>query len=186
MERPAQIYIGNAAKFTPGNLHIIEGCIVSDSGKIYYNGEEIKPFRREGYRYVSLPINGKNKNCKVHRIVATTFRDICGEFNEVVNHLDEDKENNSASNLRWTSNSENLSWGTIEERRKKTIENSREIRKIVKDLYSKNHIVYHNGIKIKRLKTCYKIVDKKNNIYLYTQGKEFVFNEKRGTTKMFE
>ncbi len=85
MERIAEIYIGNAANFNPENLYTIEGCTVSDSGEVFYNGEKLKKFKRYGYYCVFVPIDGKLRNCKVHRIVATTFRDICGEFNEVVN-----------------------------------------------------------------------------------------------------
>ncbi len=98
--------------------------------------------------------------------------------------MDENKENNSAYNLQWTTNKLNLSWGHINEKRKETVEKNREIRNIVKDLYSKNNIVY-SSVKIKRLKTCYKIIDKKNDITLYTLGKEIIFNEKRGNKELF-
>lgn len=128
MERKACIYIGNAAKYDPKNYYEIEGATVTDTGEVYLNGARLKEYHRAGYKYVRLPFGDKEKLCKVHRIVATTFRDICGEYNEVVNHLDEDKSNNNASNLRWTTNAENLAWGTINERRAKTIQKKREDR----------------------------------------------------------
>lgn len=186
MERVAKIYFGNAAKFKKENFYELSGYTVTDSGEVYHLGQRIKEFTRFGYKYVKILINEKEKSCKVHRIVACTFTDVCGEFNEVVNHLDENKNNNSANNLQWTTNKENISWGSINEKRKQTISISREIREITKKLYKENNFIYHKGVKISRLKTCYKITDKKNGIILYTNGKNIEFNKKRGSVELFQ
>lgn len=51
------------------------------------------------------------------------FPEICGEpfKGAVVNHLDENPENNAASNLRWTTVGDNNRWGTAIERRRQTL-----------------------------------------------------------------
>ena len=170
MLRTVKIYIGNAAKFDPENLHEFPGFTVNEDGEIFNpSGERINEIKKYGYKLIPLEINGKNKWCKVHRIVACTFPDICGEFNEVVNHLDEDKTNNKASNLRWTTQDSNMSWGTINERRRKTIQENREIRNIVKLYYSQNGLLYSKDIKLTRLKHLFKVNDKRNGIVLYVK-----------------
>lgn len=94
---------------------------VSSGGRIRDNEGRIVPektsYKYKPYKAVFLiDRSGKRKERLVHRIVATSFEDICGSYDEVVNHLDEDKSNNSAINLRWTTNRENLAWGTAKER----------------------------------------------------------------------
>lgn len=173
MERKVRLYIGNAAKYKPENYYELDDYTVNDSGDVFDStGQKLKEFMRSGYKYVRLNINGKERLCKVHRIVATTFNDICGEFNEVVNHLDENKENNSAINLRWTTNEENKSWGTIKERTRKTIAKNMEIKNAVEKFYRENNIPVppRGKLKVKKTKTRYIIHDEANNITVYTQG----------------
>ena len=59
-----------------------------------------------GYRRVILYKEKKRERFFVHRLVAKYF---CPNYKEenVVNHLDGDKQNNKASNLEWCSRSEN-------------------------------------------------------------------------------
>lgn len=61
---------------------------------------------RSGYAKVTIRIKGKNTNIPVHRAVASAF---CDGYEEwlVVDHIDNNKLNNSASNLRWVTASEN-------------------------------------------------------------------------------
>lgn len=95
---------------------------VSNLGNIrdFLTKEEIeKCLDESGYQFVVLKDkDGNIKNRKVHRIVATTFQDKCGEINEVVNHLDWDKTNNSTENLQWCTNKENLAYGGNPDRSK--------------------------------------------------------------------
>lgn len=62
---------------------------------------------RNGYCYVSLSKNGKQKQCRVHRLIATTFLEIDPDRPQV-NHIDGDKTNNSVENLEWCTQSENM------------------------------------------------------------------------------
>ena len=170
MEREALIYIGNAAHFSPNNLYRLDGYTVTDAGEVICNGTRLKEYSNKGYKYVEVIINGKVKKCKVHRIVATTFSDICGEFNEVVNHLDENTENNSAANLRWTTNKINLSWGNIKGKQNTTKALYKEIRETVRSFYLKEGYNPPKKIKVTEIKTCFRAVTDDGSKF-YTIGK---------------
>lgn len=60
-----------------------------------------------GYVYVCLTKDKKTKRCTVHRIVAKAFIENKGN-KEQVDHIDGNKTNNNAANLRWATRSENL------------------------------------------------------------------------------
>lgn len=53
-----------------------------------------------GYLYASLQINHKRKNIYVHRLVAKSFIPNPNKF-PVINHKDENKQNNCVDNLEW-------------------------------------------------------------------------------------
>lgn len=94
---------------------------VSSAGDVVdnYSGEVLVPSIQKRYPYKTVYLidqDGKKHRRLVHRIVATTFTDICGDINEVVNHLDEDKMNCEASNLQWTTNEANLRYGHAQEK----------------------------------------------------------------------
>lgn len=78
--------------------------------------------QRKGYLSVSLCKNGTLKTYKVHRLVALAFPEICGKWFEgaTVNHKDENKQNNNASNLEWLSLKDNVNYGTGKYRRGST------------------------------------------------------------------
>ena len=72
-------------------------------GKIKY----LKPADDgNGYYFVNLSKNGIVKNFKIHRLVATAFIDNPSNYPQI-NHKDEDKTNNKASNLEWCTNKYN-------------------------------------------------------------------------------
>ena len=61
---------------------------------------------KNGYRYVGLYKDGKNKKALVHRLVASAFIDNpMGK--KTVNHIDGNKGNNAIDNLEWATHSEN-------------------------------------------------------------------------------
>ena len=103
------------------------------SGNIYskeyrHSGKPhlLKPFRTHSIqKYVGVNLfkdGKKGKVERVHRIIALTFPEICGNYFEgaVVNHKDENPENNSAFNLEWCTIAHNNSWSTHNERIRNT------------------------------------------------------------------
>lgn len=68
-----------------------------------------------GYLTVGLHDSGKTKTFLVHRIVAEAF--VSNPYGrDEVNHIDQDKLNNSASNLEWCTHKENTNHGDEIER----------------------------------------------------------------------
>lgn len=91
-----------------------QGYQVSNTGKVKSlnykrtgREQELKPgLNRYGYYTVVLCKEGRMKGMKVHRLVAEAFITKEGERN-YVDHLDCNKLNNHASNLRWVTKHEN-------------------------------------------------------------------------------
>lgn len=73
---------------------------------------------RTGYMTVGLCAGGEKKLKYVHRLVAEAFVSN-PDGKPTVNHKNEDKEDNRASNLEWMTLEENLKYGTHNERAKK-------------------------------------------------------------------
>ena len=79
--------------------------------------------RADGYVDVGLTKDGVKKTLLVHRLVAQTY--IPNPLNlPAVNHLDENKSNNSISNLCWTTEEQNNNYGTRNQRAGKNIRKS--------------------------------------------------------------
>lgn len=75
---------------------------------------------RGGYLYVNLCKQGVVSNKRIHRLVAQAF--IPNPENKSdINHIDEDKTNNTVTNLEWTTRKENLNHGTHNDRVSKTL-----------------------------------------------------------------
>ena len=66
----------------------------------------------DNYLHVYLCKNGKQKNIKIHRLVAEAFiPKIDGK--EFVDHIDGDRQNNNVNNLRWCTQAENNSFDLV-------------------------------------------------------------------------
>lgn len=63
----------------------------------------------KGYRIVDLPKNGRRRTTTVHRVVATTFLHPPILMRVQINHKDLVKHNNTADNLEFVTNRENMS-----------------------------------------------------------------------------
>lgn len=73
-------------------------------------------YTTEGYAYVALAKEGKNKTCLVHRLVAEAFIENPNNL-QCVNHKDENKQNNNVENLEWCDYSYNNTYKNIHLRR---------------------------------------------------------------------
>ena len=63
---------------------------------------------RNGYRYVQLSKDSKNKNFQIHRLIAIAFIDNPNPDKfDFVDHWNRDRLDNSIKNLRWVSSSGN-------------------------------------------------------------------------------
>ena len=84
----------------------------------------LKPaFDGWGYLVVTLCAGGKRKNLMVHRLVCEAFNDNRDEKPEV-NHINENKTDNRACNLEWSTRKENCNHGTRNERSAKALSKS--------------------------------------------------------------
>lgn len=79
------------------------------------NIRELKPIARGyGYRAINISIKENGRTIKriryyIHRLIAETLIENPQNYKEI-DHIDRDKNNNSVSNLRWVSRSENMQW----------------------------------------------------------------------------
>lgn len=116
-----------AGELTSDMLAPIPGCphyIACKDGRIFslHSMDWVAPTmsKRTGYLQVSICEGGKKLTRGVHRLVAEAFisRD---DPSLVVNHIDEDKTNNSVENLEWVTCAENINHGTARKRARETV-----------------------------------------------------------------
>lgn len=93
---------------------------VDKYGNVYSHGQQIKQYDTgKGYAAVKLykkdPSKTRYHSCLVHRLVALAFIPNPDNLPEV-NHKDEVKHHNRASNLEWCDKAYNMNYGTINER----------------------------------------------------------------------
>ncbi len=111
--KPVVGYEGYYEVSNLGRVRSVDRTIktISRSGNNFYKqykGSMRKPhLNRDGYLYVSLCIGDRGKTFKIHRLVADAFHlkssDKC-----FVDHIDGNKTNNRADNLRWCTFKENI------------------------------------------------------------------------------
>lgn len=84
----------------------------------------LSPFLNNcGYEMVSLTKDKQSKHYLVHRLVWLAFN---GDIPQglVVNHIDENRQNNFLGNLNLLTDSENINWGTANKRRSISLKES--------------------------------------------------------------
>ena len=96
----------------------------------YYKEKILAPASIKGYLVVNLSKDGSNKRYYIHRLVASAFIPNPDNLPEV-NHIDENKMNNSVENLEWCNHSYNSNHGTRAERISKANTNNIKISKSV-------------------------------------------------------
>ena len=98
---------------------------VSDQGRVKsfkWNKERfLKPsMDKDGYLLVTLCAGGKRKTLKVHRLVCEAFHEN-PDNKPQVNHINEIKTDNRASNLEWCTCKQNVNHGSRNERVSKPV-----------------------------------------------------------------
>ena len=91
-----------------GRIRTVDREVTYKNGaKHFYKGQILKQWcKKNGYMCISTRVNNKPVNLIVHRIVATCFIPNPNNLPEV-NHIDNDRTNNVASNLEWCTNQDN-------------------------------------------------------------------------------
>ena len=106
-----------------GKVKSLGRMAASKNGSKQYRKERILNPRvtNSGYLLVSLYKGSDNvKQFYVHRLVCETFNEN-PENKPCVNHIDENKSNNEASNLEWCTVAENINYGTRTARTSKPV-----------------------------------------------------------------
>lgn len=120
-----KISVGNEYRFVDGTE---ENLVVSVNGEIlkrypksyryggrkdFYQVVTPKP-NASGYLQVNVPV--RNVTTLVHRLVAETFLSNPNGYTEI-DHVNRNKSDNRADNLRWVTHSENMRNSTMQKRR---------------------------------------------------------------------
>ena len=80
--------------------------LVSNLGRVkslLHNIILVPIIQSNGYCYINLCVNNKNKNVRIHKLVAETFIPNPNHL-PCVNHKDGNKQNNKVDNLEWCTN----------------------------------------------------------------------------------
>lgn len=116
--------------------------------KSFRKGKIISPGKtKDGYLFVRISKNQKIKNIRINRLVAQTFISNPNDYPQV-NHKDEDKTNNRASNLEWCTAKYNANYGSRNKQITKKI--SKKVAQLtldgqVKHVWSSAHECARNG-----------------------------------------
>lgn len=96
-----------------GNVKSLNRVIKYRNNKKAFHKERLLvPKENFGYLRVTLSKDNKRKEYRIHRLVAKAF--IPNPENKpIVNHLDENKQNNKSENLEWSTQDENFNYSKV-------------------------------------------------------------------------
>ena len=115
----------------------------------------------QGYVEANLKLYGKYCNKRVHRLVAEAFIPNPNNL-PVVDHIDEDKTNNHASNLRWCTQAENTKFYNEKNGRSHWQKQLQKKEATIKAL--QQELVSERKVHIQELKKLENIIDSKQKI----------------------
>ena len=118
--RDIEGYEGYYQVSSEGRVKSLERKVTKRDGERTVRERILKPaFNSCGYLIVNLCAGGKRKMLRVHRLVCQAFHEN-PDNKPQVNHINEIKTDNRASNLEWATARENSNFGTRTERMAKT------------------------------------------------------------------
>lgn len=107
---------GHYQASTLGQVRSIDRTVLRNGKPMKLKGKVLKPSPTEkGYLYVNLSIESKPKPHKVHRLVALTFLPNPDD-KPAINHVNNDRIDNSVQNLEWCTNQENTNHAKAQNR----------------------------------------------------------------------
>lgn len=93
-----------------GNVRTKDRYVKTKNGQRFVKGRILKQYSNDhGYMYVTFRVDGKIVHLRVQRVVATCFIPNLDNLPEV-NHKDNNRTNNAASNLEWCTGSYNCQY----------------------------------------------------------------------------
>lgn len=127
---------------------------VSDAGRVrsLRSGQIRKPVPNQTNGYLTMVLHGDNfkKTMTVHRIVAQAFCEKPANC-DFVNHKDENKHNNNASNLEWVTKAYNNAYNGKDQRCNKAIEQLDEDFNLIRRWSSARKACEATGIEYKNI-----------------------------------
>ena len=131
-------------KYKPKDIPGYEGLYgITKDGKIYnlkYKRFLKAASDKDGYLRINLSKNGQKVSYRVHRLVALTYIPNPNNY-PIINHKDENKQNNNVSNLEWCTHKYNTNYGTAIQRQSEKLKGRKFTEEHIKRL-SESHKGY--------------------------------------------
>lgn len=113
----------------------------------------MKPSSSGPYLHATLTKNGRKAEKNIHRLVAEAFVENPNGYS-IVNHIDEDKLNNNASNLEWCTAKYNATYGSAKNCRSQVVRQYTVDGVVVKQWDSLKEASETTGIKYQCISKC--------------------------------
>lgn len=125
-----------------GEIRSKDRQIIDKCGRVqFFKGKPILPHLTEnGYLFVALYQDGQKFQKKVHRLVAETFLPNPDNL-PCINHKDQDKRNNSITNLEWCTIGYNNNYGDRNSRVSKKLLHREDLSKKILQINKNNEVI---------------------------------------------